>query len=82
MTKESTELLSYHIIDAIFNRLNSCLSEKGGLEKHSYLKYALESLRITTIDISQTGKSSEYMFLSSISVSRLHNLFSLLQSPY
>ena len=42
MTKESTELLSYHIIDAIFNRLNLRLSEKGGLEKHSYLKYALE----------------------------------------
>ena len=41
MTKESTELLSYHIIDAIFNRLNLRLSEKGGLEKHSYLKYAL-----------------------------------------
>ena len=41
MTKESTELLSYHIIDAIFNRLNLRLSEKGGLEKHSYLKCAL-----------------------------------------
>ena len=27
--------------DAIFNRLNLCLSEKGVLGKHSYLKYAL-----------------------------------------
>ena len=41
MTKESTKLLSHHIIDVIFNRLNLRLSEKGGLEKHSYLKYAV-----------------------------------------
>ena len=41
MSKESTKLPSYRIIDAIFNRLNLRLSEKGGLGKHSYLKYAL-----------------------------------------
>ena len=41
MTKESTELLSYRAIDAMFNHLNLRLSEKGGLEKHSYLNYAL-----------------------------------------
>ena len=42
MSKESTLHPSYRIIDAIFNRLNLRLSEKGGLDKHSYLKYALE----------------------------------------
>ena len=41
MSKVSIQLLSYRITDAIFNRLNVRLSEKGGLSKHSYLNYAL-----------------------------------------
>ena len=47
MSKESNQhtfLPSYRIIDAIFNRLNIRLSEKGGLDKHSYLKYALAKI--------------------------------------
>ena len=45
MSKESTQFLSYHIIDAIFNRLNYVCQKKGGLEKHSYLRAFLRSVQ-------------------------------------
>ena len=41
MYKESNQHNFHRIIDVIFNRLNLRLSEKGGLVKHSYPKYAL-----------------------------------------
>ena len=52
MSKESNQhtFLPSHrmirIIDAIFNCLNLRLSEKGGLRKHSYLKYALMNAKV------------------------------------